>query len=279
MNRPLLENETHWRREFISPERYFETLIPGWEAFSLKLIPNGRVDCAFAARWTLNFYWCTGMNPIWCGSSLQGKTFPVTFTLRMFRFCRCIRCWTRMNPIGRGNSSLLTGTFVCTVLPNSVEWLSALGNEPHWVREFIPAMECRRCTKMKPIERGNSFRQRKNNLHRCFHVWMNFWWVWLSELHWMRTFISTLALGWEARYSLQRMNPIECGNSSRFMFLGHLKIYSNRDSDHVFEFFCTMLTGCREWIPFCISIAWEWILRLTLEFISDSWLEYHTFCS
>lgn len=161
MNRPLLENETHWRREFISLERYFETIIPGWEAFSLKLIPNGRVDCAFAARWTLDFYWCTGMNPIWRGSSLQGKTFPVTLTLRIFRFCRCIRCWTRMNPIGRGNSSLLTGTFVCTVLPNSVEWLSALGNEPHWVREFIPAMECRRCTKMKPIGRGNSFRQPK----------------------------------------------------------------------------------------------------------------------
>lgn len=50
MNRPLLKNETHWTREFISLERYFKTSIPGWEAFSLKLIPNGRADCAFAAR-------------------------------------------------------------------------------------------------------------------------------------------------------------------------------------------------------------------------------------
>lgn len=183
MNRPLLENETHWRREFISLERYFETLIPGWEAFSLKLIPNGRVDCAFAARWTLDFYWCTGMNPIWRGSSLQGKTFPVTLTLRIFRFCRCIRCWTRMNPIGRGHSSLLTGTFVCTVLPNSDELLGALGNEPHWVREFIPAMECWRCAKMKPIGRGNSFRQPKLI---CIDVsmfgWTFDWFGWVNSI-------------------------------------------------------------------------------------------------
>lgn len=182
------ESSITW--EWIPLERYFETLIPGWEAFSLKLRPNGRVDCAFAARWTLDFYRCTEMNPIWRGSSLQGKTFLVTFTLRTFRFFRCIRCWTRMNPIGRGNSSLLTGTFVCTVLPNSDELLGALGNEPHWVREFIPALECWRCAKMKPIGRGNSFRQPKLI---CIDVSM-FRWT-FGGFDWV--------------------NSIGCGNSSR----------------------------------------------------------------
>lgn len=212
------------------------------------------------------------MNPIWRGSSLQGKTFPVTFTSRIFRFCRCIRCWTRMNPIGRGNSSLLlhcrcrlgTVAKLGWVVGRARQWtplgagihsgvgmLKVCENETHWTREFISTA--------------------KTKLHRCFHVWMNFWLVWLSELHWMRKFISTLALGWEARHSLQRMNPIGCGNSSRFMLLGHLKICSNRDSDHVFEFFCTMLTGCREWIPFLSlsreneSFDWRWNSSRTVD--------------
>lgn len=134
MNRSLLENETHWRREFISLERYFETLIPGWEAFSLKLIPNGRVDCAFAARWI-----STGA-PEWipfdAGVHFKGKLSrsllrwefldfaaayvaerewtPLDAGIHLFSrvhlsaLCCQTRmsCWARsaMNPIGCGNS-------------------------------------------------------------------------------------------------------------------------------------------------------------------------------
>lgn len=75
-----------------------------------------------------------------------------------------------------------------------------------------------------------------------------------NEPHWVREFIS---------FHVAR--PLENLLESRFWSCFRILLH---DADR--------LKGMN---LFFISIAREWILRLTLVFISDSWLEYHTFCS
>lgn len=130
----------------------------GRKAFSLVLAPH----CNWLPFHFFPF-WCTGMNPIGRGCSLQDWHSKFSSpgcsiqSIYHFQFHVCgsaaalLPGWTRMNSIGRGNSSQWTQVFSRThfgwaldadwfAMPSSVELSGTPGNELHWRRRFIPVI-------------------------------------------------------------------------------------------------------------------------------------------